>query len=182
MTFRIDDFLSTIGGRGGLAVSNLYSIELPPIPGSNLTLDERNLMCKAMNLPGRQIATAERYIGPKAEKVPYTFMQDDVSVSFNVTNDYAIRTYFDLWMNRIINQTTYEISYKENYQYDVILHAQQKKQDPTLPALNTLKNPYSVRLERAYPTTMNANEFNNETTNGLVELNVQLSYYNWSPL
>ena len=179
MTFRIDDFLSTIGSRGGLAVANLYSIELPNIPGSNLSGEERNLMCKAMNLPGRQIATAERYIGPKAEKVPYTFMQDDVSVSFNVTNDYAIRTYFDLWMNSIINQTTYEISYKENYQYDVILRAQQKKQDPKS---NGMINPYSVRLESAYPTTMNANEFNNETTNGLVELNVQLSYYNWSPL
>lgn len=176
MTFKIDDFLSTIGGRGGLAVPNLYSIELPQIAGSDLTFQEKNLTCKAMNLPGRQIATVERIIGPKAEKIPYTFMQDDVSLSFNITNDYAIRKYFDLWMNSIINQTTYEISYKTAYQYDVILHAQQKTES------KGMINPYSVRLESAYPTTMNANEFNNEMTNGLVELNVQLSYYNWSPL
>jgi hypothetical protein len=37
---------------------------------------------------------------------------------------------------------------------------------------------YSVTLEDAFPTTMNAIQLNNEQ-DGLVELNIQLSYTNW---
>jgi hypothetical protein len=38
---------------------------------------------------------------------------------------------------------------------------------------------YTCKLEKAFPTTVNAINLNNEQ-NGLVELNVQLSYRNWS--
>ena len=52
-----------------------------------------------------------------------------------------------------------------------------------IPGLGFLPAPqnrkvYSLELQYAYPTTMSAITFNNEL-DGIIELNVQLSYKNW---
>lgn len=166
---QIEAFKSAL--RKGIARSNLWRVDLPTIPGAPLvSASERNLLCKAANLPGRQIMTNERMIGMKAEKLPYAFLQDDVSMTFHVTNDYALKRYFEAWQARIINPDTYELSYKYNYAREVKIH-QLDHQENVI---------YTCTLLEAFPTTMNAIELNNEP-NGLVEVNVQLSYKDWRP-
>lgn len=164
---QIEEFKSAI--RTGLARSNLFQVNLPTIAGSPLTTAaERNLLCKATNLPGRQIVTNERMIGMKAEKMPYAFLQDDVSMTFHVTNDYALKRYFEAWQALIIDPDTYELSFKNEYARQVKIH-QLDHQGFII---------YTCNLLEAFPTTMNAIELNNEP-NGLVEINVQLSYRDW---
>ena len=115
----IDEFKGLVSAKGGMARGNLFKVTLPSLPGA--TSREVNLLCKDVNLPGRQIMTQERQIGMKSIKLPYGFAVEDVSMTFHVINDYSIRKYFEIWQGLAVNPSTYEVSYKNNYAKDVII-------------------------------------------------------------
>lgn len=179
----IEDFAGSIVNGGGLARPNLYRVLLPTLPGVNATGMDLNLLCKNLQLPGRQILTNERTIGPKTEKLAYSFAVDDMAMTFYVTNEYEMKKYFDAWSNLVFNQNTYEVNYKDEYVRDVEIH--QLARNSTGRLVNQSPNEfrdvkaiYKIVLESAFPTTVNPIELNNEQ-NGIVELNIQLSYNNW---
>ena len=211
----IDKFKGLISKKDGMARSSVFQVILPSING--VRGEEVNLLCKDVQLPGRQILTSERKIGMQVEKVPYGYAITDTSMTFHVMNDYGIRKYFETWQNLAVNQETKEVGYqrgKEGYAKPVVI--KQLKKGFGLPVYSTpLGLPklqaeiqsrlpkigpfdfaqgeldldfvtkdqvvYSCRLIDAFPTSMNAIQLNNEL-DGLVELNVQLSYTNWEPV
>ena len=90
----IDDFKNKISNHRGLAKPNRYEVRLPRlshIPGFETDIEGLNLMCSNVNLPGKQILTADREIGIKFEKVPYGYAVDDISLTFYLTNDYQAK-------------------------------------------------------------------------------------------
>ena len=97
MSLNIDEFKSAISSGGGLAKSNLFLVSLPTnIPGQPIISSRTlNLICKDVVLPGRQITTNERVVGMKPVKHAYGYLEDDVSMTFHVLNDYKIKTYFE---------------------------------------------------------------------------------------
>lgn len=187
----IDSLKSLASKKRGFARSNLFQVVLPPIPGFNkYNTRDLNILCSNVNLPGRQILTQERLIGVKGRKMPNGFASDDVSMTFYCLNDYGIKEYFEAWQNRVINQDTYEIGYTTDYCRDVRIAQLEKGLgfdlgDFSIFGINVDidiytrgKIVYECMLMDAFPTTMNAIELNNEQ-DGLVQLNVQLSYRNW---
>ncbi len=194
MTFSVDQMKSLIGKKGGLAMANLWKVQLPNL-GRESSYD-LNLLCKDVQLPGRQILTQERIIGMKQKKVAYGYAEEDVSMTFYVMNDYGIKEYFDEWQSRIINFDTKELKYKDNYVADIEITQLQKKKRNGLTVnfeidftANNLADlfdfsitsdieVYKCKLIRAFPTTINALQLNSEQ-NGLLELNVQFSYDDW---
>jgi len=191
----IDTLKSVISKRRGVARSNLFRVYLPTdISGShNLSSDELNVLCTNVNLPGRQILTQERLIGIKGRKMPTGFASDDVSMTFYCLNDYGIREYFEAWQDLIISQNTYEIAYTNEYCRDIEIAQLKKGMGFDVPIdrifglnvdidIRTKEEIiYKCKLLEAFPTTMNAIELSNEL-DGLVQLNVQLSYRNWSSI
>lgn len=164
----IEDLKSLISSKGGASRSNLFKVILQPLAG--VTTDELNIICRDVQLPGRQILTRERIIGLQTRKIAYGFAQEDVSMTFLLLNDYGAKRYFELWQNLAINQQTFEIGYKKDYSRPVSIYQ-----------LDQLgRTVYKCDLLEAFPTTINAIPLNNEE-NGLVEVNVQLSYTNWIP-
>ena len=103
----IDDLKALISSKGGVARSNVFAVALPPIAG--LRSRELNLLCSRVNLPGRQITTANRDIGLITQKVADNHAYDDVSLSFRCLNDYGIREYFEAWQDRCIDQNSLEV-------------------------------------------------------------------------
>jgi hypothetical protein len=177
----VDDFKSLVSSKGGLARSNLFSVTFPGIPGGSPTNREINLLCKDVVLPGRQITTRERTIGLTTRKMAYGYLVDDVSMTFHVMNDYGIKEYFEAWQNLAVDQDTYEVGYKSDYAKEVVINQIRKGSGGTVLATNQLVDDqivYSCKLLEAFPTTMNAIQLNNEL-DGILELNVQLSYTNW---
>ena len=99
----------------------------------------------------------------------------------------------------IINFDTQGIKYKNDYCRDIVITqlAKRKKNGIDINfnidlSANSLAEMfdlsvttdieiYKCRLRRAFPTTMNALQLNNEQ-NGLLELNVQMSYDNWESI
>jgi len=176
----VDDFKSLVSNKGGIARANLFSVSLPGLPGI-ATSEEMNLLCKDVNLPGRQVVTRERTIGLTTRKMAYGYLIDDVSMTFHVMNDYGVKEYFETWQNLAVDQNTYEIGYKKDYSFDVKINQIKKGTGTGVTATNQLSSDeiiYSCVLEEAFPTTMNAIQLNNEL-DGILELNVQLSYTNW---
>lgn len=184
----IDDLKSLVSNKDGFARNNVFRVELPTLPGA--TKEEINLLCLDANLPGRQIVTRERTIGITTKKMAYGYLSEDVSMTFRVLNDYGIRQYFETWQNLAVNQTTKEIGYKKDYSFPVKI--QQLKKGIGFPVYNKSLGifqlnvdfitrediVYEVELLDAFPTTMNPIQFNNDQ-DGLIDLNVQLSYTNW---
>ena len=176
----VDDFKSLVSNKGGIARANLFSVTLPGLPGI-ATSEEMNLLCKDVVLPGRQVTTRERTIGLTTRKMAYGYLIDDVTMTFHVLNDYGVKEYFEAWQNLAVDQNTYEIGYKKDYSFDVKINQIKKGTGTSVTATNQLSNDeiiYSCVLEEAFPTTMNAIQLNNEL-DGILELNVQLSYTNW---
>ena len=191
----IDQFKSLVSNKGGMARPNLFRIKFPSLPGA--TSEEINILCKDVQLPGRQIMTNERRIGLQLEKVPYGYAVNDVSVTFHVLNDYGIKEYFETWQNLAVNQQTKEIGYQSDYARDIEI--EQFRKVTKLPdnvrsgfisdvdivnqffnvgdQLNDLVV-YKCKLIDAFPSTMNAIQLNNDL-DGITELNIQLSYTNW---
>ena len=176
----VDDFKSLVTAKGGIARSNLFVVELPGI-APYATMRDLNLLCKDVTLPGRQITTRERFIGLTTRKMAYGYLVDDISMTFHVLNDYGVKEYFEAWQNVAVDQNTYEIGYKADYAQSIKI-SQIKKGTPSgIVATNKLTADeiiYSCVLEEAFPTTLNAIQLNNEL-DGILELNVQISYTNW---
>jgi hypothetical protein len=114
--------------------------------------------------------TQERRIGTIMEKVAYDQAYDDVNISFYLLNNYGMRRYFEEWQNLAINQTTYEVGYKTEYARDVKIS--QLDRDGNVV--------YQLTLQDAFPTTLDQVELKNDLVDQLIQLNVQLSYKNWT--
>ena len=184
----IDQLKAVASKSRGFARANQWIVTLPSL-GRYDTRD-LNVLCSNVNMPGRQILTQERLYGIKGRKMPTGFASDDVNMTFYVMNDYMIKDYFEEWQDKVVSQNTYEIAYAENYVRDVRISQLKKGMAFDFPIdrifginldidIRTRAEViYQCRLLDAFPTTMNAIELNNEL-DGLVQLNVQLSYRNW---
>jgi hypothetical protein len=181
----IQELKSLISQSGGLAMANYYRVELPSING--MSTRDLNILCKATNLPGRQIMTNNRTIGAIDQKVAYSVAHDDINLSFHVPNDYKIRTYFESWQAMAIDPVTHETGYLNEYAKTVKIH--QLKRGTSLPLFNNSvldvdlftsdSIMFTCELYEAFPTTVTAIELSDATENATVELIVQLSYRKW---
>ena len=207
MVQSIDQFKSLISAKDGVARPNLYRIKFPSMPGA--TAEELNILCKNVTLPGRQILTSERRVGIKTEKVPYGYSVGDINLTFHVLNDYGVKEYFESWQNLAVNQQSQEVGYQRGYggyarqveieQFKKVTKLPKRFTDTSLgtksllPKLSDLDIVqtffnisdqlndlviYKCKLIDAFPSTMTAVELTNEL-DGVVELNIQLSYTNW---
>ncbi len=195
MPLSVDDLKSAL--RSGPARTNMFQVIMPSLPGLVGNTRELNLLCRDIQLPGRQVLSNERVIGMKQIKVAYGYAADDVSMTFLVTNDYGVKEYFEHWQELAANTLTKELNYPTTYCHDVTIHQLKHGIAFDVPGLfdqsfsfgpfninldldvytNEAKI-YSVKLVDAFCTTLNAIQLNNDP-NGLVELNVQLSYKDW---
>ena len=211
--FQVDEMKAMISKKGGFALANQFRVILPaPNTISRVTdrrsnaedISDLNLMCKDVNLPGRQILTQERVIGMANRKVAYSYAYEDVNMTFHLMNDYSAKRYFENWHNQIIDFERKELRYKNTYTHDIEIIQYRKGAETAdiskktnigfdindnlrfdLDITKTRKGAitpavevYKCKLINAFPTTMNALQLNNEQ-NGLLEINVQFSYDDW---
>jgi hypothetical protein len=196
----IDTLKSTLGKRGGLARANRFAIYVHHPRGNSLINtdlgglisnvtgslmsggsvdpmsfinDPRDmfLLCESVQLPGKRIATMESFSTHKAKKKPYSYLVDEVTFTFILTNDYYARKFFDEWQNMVISQDTLKLNYKSDYVSDITIQQLSSSND-IIPA-------YSVKLKNAFPIAVNAIELSNSIENSLLQCSVTVSFDDW---
>lgn len=161
MTLSIEAFKALVNSKNGVARSSLFQVDLPSFDGINT--GELNLLCREVNLPGRQVATIEYPMGTKVEKIAYGSVTDDVSMSFLVLNDYKVKAYFEAWQKLAYDPNTYEIGYKSEYARQVQIH--QLNKGISFPILNRSFGTFSIpsnitnRLPSIGPLDLSQGEF-----------------------
>lgn len=194
----IEQLKSIVSAGGGFASANQYYVQLPEISGSSLSLYERNVLCRATRLPGRQILTNERVIGIQKQQIAMGHAIDDsITLSFHVLNDYKTKDYFDKWQNLIVDQRTQQIRYANEYKKSVKIYQLSKGKafdigiDKTFKAFGlrfeldvdlrtSEKIVYGVELLDAFPITMNGIDLSDAASSQTLEVSISLSYRNWN--
>ncbi len=185
----IDKFKSVISKRGGLAPSNRFAVymALPLISFDPQNLiakafgqgkkqpfinDPRDvsILCDSATLPGRQISTTDFSSNLLVKKMPYTYINDDVTMSFHITNDHFMKKYFENWFNRMFDRRTMTMRYKSDYTTDVIIQQLDQRDVPV----------YTCTLKNAFPTTISGYEVSNGAENSTQKMSITLSYDDWS--
>ena len=193
----VDELKSLASVKLGFARTSNFLVELPSSFGGNSILsriatmggNELNILCNSAQLPGKQIMTHDRRIGLEFQKVAHGYAVDDVTMTFYALNDYGIKKYMDTWMATIVDEANHTVGYKSDYERDIRIHQLRKpiinKNVDVGPASINIGlgagTVYSCKLLKAFPTTVNSIELNNEL-DGLVQVAVQFSYTRWEAI
>ena len=185
----LDSLKSTIGRRTGLAKQNRFAVymnlPLMSIDAGNIITNlvsgnfnpfqiindprDISLLCETAVLPGKSIATTEYQTNMKARKMPYGYISDDVSFTFLLTGDYYMKTVFDKWLGKIINQDRKTLMYKDDYVSEVEI---QQLNDQNIPV-------YSCKLRKAFPINISQVDLGNTNENTVSRVTVTFAYDDW---
>jgi len=187
----IDKLTSMIGKRGGVAKQNRFQVIFTPPQGSLLSgagivgalisggglksmiNDPRDIsmLCENVTIPGRQITTLDYTAKKRAVKIPYSFINEDVTCTFLLTNDYYMKTMFDNWMEQVFDDKKFTAKFKKDFTSDVVIQQLNSKDIPV----------YGVRLENAFPTTVAGITLDNNSESAVQKMTVTFSYDNYVP-
>ena len=189
----IDNLKSLVSKKGGLAKANRFNVIFTPPSQSLLNLDPQSIigsiisgnfntdnllndprdisiLCQSVTLPGTSLSTFEHQDYKQANKFPYTFIDDDVTITFLLTNDYYMRKMFDKWQSNVFSKESYIVGYKKNYAVDVIIQQLDEQNTPI----------YGVKLEKAYPVSYESIELSQETSD-TIKMSVTFAYDKYVP-
>jgi hypothetical protein len=186
---QIDKFKSVISKRGGLAPANRFAVymALPLISFDPQNLVARvfnqgtaspfindprdvSILCDSVTPPGRQISTSEVQTNLLSVKTPYTYINDDVTMSFHITNDHFMKKFFENWFNRMFDRKKMTMKYRSQFTTDVIIQQLDQRDVPV----------YTVTLKNAFPTSITSYELTNSGENQTQKQTITLSYEDWS--
>lgn len=136
------------------------------------------LLCTGVNMPGRQITTTDRTIGMVTQQMPGGFVEDDVSMTFRLDQNYTAFTYFYLWQNAIIGTDFHEVSYKSEYARDITI-SQMKKHAGGLEGAAVNTPIYKIKLIDAFPKSIQSIPLADASQDTIVEMTVDISYTRW---
>ena len=176
-SFNINDFTSVIAKRGGLQASNRYSVYITSRGGDYKGVEsDIPFLCEDVSLPGRSIATADfKTYGPVI-KVGRESIYADLNLTFILTEDMAIKTYFDKWMNSVQNDTSYDPGYYRDYVGQIYIAALSQNTSARLPNVNYQLLNYAAMVEDGFPTAIADVPFSHGSNNTYAKLQVTFTY------
>lgn len=187
----VDTFKSIVSKRGGLAPGNRYAVYMPlPLisfdpqeliakafgqganTGNNFFQDPRDvsILCDSVTMPGRQISTTELANNMMSIKMPYNYINDDVTMQFHITNDHYMKKFFENWTGRIFNKKKMTMKYRSSYATDIIIQQLDQRDKPV----------YTCTLKNAYPTTVASYDLSNASENATQKLSITFTYEDWA--
>lgn len=121
-----------------------------------------NILCESISFPGKQIESIDYSMYRNNLKMPSGYINDELNVTFRLTEDFLVKRVFERWQAGIIDQKTYKARYLEEYVKDLLFVHEDKNDDAQ----------YTIRAIDCYPITVSAIEKSNETENSALKLTV----------
>ena len=167
MTFNISNFAAKVNSTG-LSKNNLFAAAIKSPSSMNLPIENDLIfLCKSASIPGMDLETTS--IRPqgwgKMEMLPTSFTKTNLTLTFMVDSNFAVKQYFHRWMQTITNyndlkgpssesggKLPYEFDYRNNYagEIDIVVYSEH---DPS-PDART----YTYKFTNAFPISVGAIE------------------------
>lgn len=174
-TFNLDRFRAEILDGFGLARNNRFEVEIPP-PRSLATRWGAQSLVTSMyveqtNLPMLNIATKPfKIFGPTYQRpITSEYGGEGISMTFHVDRNMNVKKFFDEWVHRIVNPSTFTVGYQEDYITDITIRQLDEQENMT----------YEIKLLEAFPRNLNLMDLNNASSNQTHRLNVLFAYRYW---
>lgn len=168
MTFKLQEFTASIT-NSGIAKTSVYEVMIMPPASLGLSLNAQKMLtlrCQDVQLPEIDFQVLPYYqklVGPGERRVVGMNQYKIIPVEFIVDKDLQIRSFFENWMQRIVNydspsayasigggQLPYEIAYKSDYVGTVDIrvwpNGMSTGQDGDPPLVYQLQNAYPVNM------------------------------------
>lgn len=165
----VNQLLAEIRKSSGVAKANRYRVYF--IDGER---EKLNIMCDSVSLPGRQIVTQDYFVDMKGLRRPYAFINEDVTISFLMGNDWYTWNYLNDWQRKTINQIdtvsgNFTVNFRRDYARDVVIEH--------LDDNNNVRK--TITLVNAFPTSLNSLELSNASESTILRCNAVFAYDNW---
>ena len=168
--FSPDTLRSTVSRRGGFSTSERFQVIFnnPPVQLTDIAY-----LCENVALPTKSISGADKFIYGVNYQIPYRQAFSEVAMTFYCTRYMAEKQSFDRWQNLIVNPTSGDLSFYEDYTCDITIHKFHKDaKDFTNPM-------YSIKLENAWPSIVAEIQLSHSQGNDITRLPVTFQYKKW---
>ena len=78
-------------------------------------------LCDSVAIPTKSIAAVDKFIYGVSYQVPYRQTFAEVSMNFLITDKMKEKVFFDNWQKKIVNETTGDLKFYNNYTCDIII-------------------------------------------------------------
>lgn len=166
----------TVIAESGLAYSNRYEVDIAfpkRHPSRNMQAMRSMLVrCDSVAIPGRSLTTtAYRFYGP-ARNMPYEpIYSGEMNISIILSADLRERTFFEDWLNTIVNPTNYKFSYYDDYVSNMTITPLTKS--------DTTHTQFVV--EEVYPKSIGDIQMGYDKDNDFLKMDITLSYRKYRP-
>ena len=165
---------------GAFAKGNRYNVNIIPpafMSGGNDVKEKLQYLCESVSLPTKGLASTPHDIYGPPREIPYRETFTEAALSFIVDDAFTVRKFFDEWQTKIINPTTNNSNYYDDYVGTIKI--KRLKND----AINFFSDPaYHVELVEAYPSLVGEILLGHAQGNEVLRLSVTFKYRRWNPL
>jgi len=156
-------FIETI--VGSFALPSRFTILLEGVQRETNERLARN--CQSVSLPGRSIQSQPHKIyGPPRELIYEANYPNEIQLTFRVSEDMFERDFFDLWMNKSISYTSFDLEYPDNYSTGLKIY-QLDKTDNYL---------YCIQLYNVFCKAIGDIELSSDASDQIETVNITLGY------
>ena len=179
-TFSPNKIRSILNAQGGIAYNDKYLVTLGPpagfgLPGGGIMRRQLSFLCDTATLPTKSLATFEKSIYGPVKAMPYRMTFTEASMSFIMTDSMNEKKYFDAWQNKIVDQTSGNLGFFDDYKCDIII----KKFGRTAADVNEADVTYEVKLFEAWPSIVSEVQLSHSGGTEAMKLPVTFQFKKW---
>ncbi len=142
--------------------------------GGKTDLEKINLRAQDINLPGRNLATANdtNIYGPQREIVEGVNYAEEISVQFQASSDLSERVFFEDWQRQAFDEKTWNLAYYNDYigaMEIFVLDRQDKRR-------------FGIKLWEVFPKSIGPNALSYSSNNQIMLTPVNFSFRYWTTL
>ena len=162
---------------GGFAKGNRYNVTFVGLPAGLDAGVNANLpfLCESVSLPTKGIATNPHDIHGPPREIAYRETFTESALSFILDDAFRVKEFFDAWQANIINPTTSNPSYYNDYVGEIFISRQSNNAED----FTIANNFYEIKLLEAYPSAVGEVQLGHAMGNEVLKLSVTFKYRKW---
>ena len=135
---------------------------------------EISMRCESVSMPGRNLTTVtdSNIYGPTREIVENVSFAEDVTLTFQASQNLNEREFFESWQQQSFNATTFDVGYYFDYVGVVEIYLLDQNG----------RRQYGCRLNEAFPKTVGQVDLNAAPATEIIKLPISFSFRTWDNL